>query len=148
MSAVANSSYRTERVVPVSKLWWVALVAAAGSALANLIFWLITRAVGISYVIPLGGPGSPLEPLPAAPVIIASALPALVAAVLLALLGRFVARPVRIFWIISIVFLVLSFAMPFTLPAEVAFSTKIALNVMHVISGAVIVGVLTTLGRE
>jgi hypothetical protein len=43
---------------------------------------------------------------------------------------------------------VISFILPLSLPSSVAASTKISLSLMHILAGAVIVGVLTTLGRE
>ena len=94
------------------------------------------------------GPDAALEALPATMVIIASAVPAVGATILLAILGKFLAQPIRIFWIISVLFLAISFAGPFTLPATVALLTKIGLALMHVVAGAAIVGILTTLGRE
>ncbi|MCB0156297.1 MAG: hypothetical protein KDF65_15990, partial [Anaerolineae bacterium] len=96
---------------------------------------------------PLQGPESPLEALPAFAVIMASFVPAIGATVLFFLLGRFLSQGVRIFVIVSVLFLIASFALPFTLPATVAISAKIALNVMHVISGSVIMGVLLRWGR-
>lgn len=147
MSVITTSS-QEQQVVSISKLWWVGLVAAAGAAIANLILFLITRGLGIPYAMPLQGPDAALEPLPASMVIIASAVPAIGATILLAILVKFLAQPIRVFWIITAVFLVISFAGPLTLPATVALSTKIGLTLMHVVAWAVIVGILTTLGRE
>ncbi len=146
MSTVANQTLNKQQIAPISKLWWVGIVAGVVSAVGNLIFFFITSVAGISYMIPIENPDV-LEPLPATVVAIASFVPAIGATILFALLGRFLSQGVRIFTIISIVFLVLSFAMPFTLPAAVPMATKIALNVMHVISGVAIVGVLLKLGK-
>jgi hypothetical protein len=64
-------------------------------------------------------------------------------------LGKFLSRPILAFWIISAVFLALSFSLPIVnLPATVDGPTIFALEVMHVIAAAAIVGVLTFLGRE
>jgi hypothetical protein len=52
----------------------------------------------------------------------------------------------RLLWIISAVFLILSFFPPLGLPVSTA--VKVVLNLMHVVAAAAIVGVLTTLGRE
>jgi hypothetical protein len=147
-NAESNSS-QNEQVVPISKLWWVGLIAAAGAATANLIFFWITKGVfGIPYLIPMGGPSGPLAALPAAVIIVFNVVPAIGATILLAILGKFVSRPFRVFWIISVVAFILSFMLPLTLPSGVATSTKIGLGLMHIIAGAVIVGVLSTLGRE
>ena len=57
--AESNSS-QNEQVVPISKLWWVGLIAAAGAATANLIFFWITKGLfDIPYLIPMGGPSGP-----------------------------------------------------------------------------------------
>jgi hypothetical protein len=79
-------------------------------------------------------------------VVIASVVPAIAATVFLAILGKFAPRPILVFRIISVVFLLVSFGGPLSLPVDI--STKVALSVMHVVAGAVIVGMLTMLGRE
>ena len=140
MSATANTAVQNEQVVAISKLWWVGLVAGVGAVLANLIFFGITKGVfGIPYRIPIRGPVG---------IIILSFVPAIGATILLAILGKFLSRPFRVFWIISVVVFLISFTLPLTLPAEVATSTKIGLSLMHFIAAPVIVGVLSTLGRE
>ncbi len=146
--AESNSS-QNEQVVPIRKLWWVGLVAAVGAATANLTFFWITKGVfDIPYLIPMGGPSGPLGALPAVLIIIFNVVPAIGATILLAILGKVLSRPIRAFWIISVVVFAISFILPLTLPATVATSTIVSLSLMHPIAGAVIVGVLTTLGRE
>ena len=81
-------------------------------------------------------------------IIVFSAVPAVGATILLAILSKVVSRPMRVFWVISVVVFVLSFVLPIGLPSSVATSTRIGLPLMHVIAAAVIVGVLTTLGRQ
>ncbi len=151
MAATTNAernSAQNEQIVPISKLWWVGLVAAAGASIANLIFFWVTKsAFGIPYIIPMGGPGGPLTAMPAALIIVFNVVPAVGATMLLAILGKVSSRPIRAFWIISVVVFAISFLLPISLPSSVATSTRIGLPLMHVIAGAVIVGVLTTLGR-
>ena len=145
----ATRSDQNEQIVPISKLWWVGLVATGGAAMSNLVVFLITKGVfGIPYIIPMGGPSGPLRALPAALIIIFNVVPAIGATILLAILGKVLSRPIRVFWIISAVVFVLSFVLPLGLPSSVASSTRIGLSVMHPIAGTVIVGVLTTLGRQ
>ena len=140
---------RNEQIVPISKLWRVGLIAAAGVSFVNLVYVWITKAVfDIPYLIPIGGPSGPIEPLPVGAIIILSIVPAAGGAILLGLLGKYVARPIRLFWIISGVLFVLSFALPITLPAAIATSTKIGLSLMHPITWVLIARVLTTLGLE
>jgi hypothetical protein len=78
-------------------------------------------------------------------VVVATTLPAFAAALLVWLLGRFTPRPWTIFYVISAVFLLLSFGGPAGLPIELG--GILALNLMHVIAAAAIVGGLTWRGR-
>ena len=74
-------------------------------------------------------------------------VPAIGATILLAVLGKFLSRPFRVFWIISVVAFLVSYMLPLTLPAGVVTSTKIGLGLMHISAAVVIVGVLTRQGR-
>ena len=149
MSTMEITAAQNEQVVPISKLWRVGLTAVVGASLANLVFFWVTKILfAMNYIIPMGGPSGPLEPMPAGVIIIFNVVPAIGATILLALLGKYVARPIRLFWIISGVVFLLSFILPLTLPSGVATSTKIGLSLMHIIAWPVIVGVLTKLGRE
>ena len=144
-----TTTLNSQKVAPLNRLWWVALVAAGASALGNLLLFFIAAGLGVSFLMPLEPGSSELAPLPAVIVVVASALPAIFATILYALLGKFVRRPILIFWIISAVVLVLSFGLPiFNLPATVDTPTVIALELMHIVSAATIVGVLTGLGRK
>ena len=149
MSDPANTAAQNEQVAAISKLWWVGLVAGVGATIANFGFYWITKGVfGIPYIIPLGGPNGPLGPLPLPAIIIFNVVPAIGATILLVILGKFLTRPFRMFWIISVVLFLLSFILPLSLPLGVTTSTKIGLSLMHIITMPVIVGVLTKLGRE
>ena len=152
MAATTNSATNSthyQQVVPISKLWWVGLVAAVGASITNLVFFTITKSLfTIPYLIPMGGPSGPLRPLSGVLIIVFCVVPAIGATLLLAILGKFVSRPFRVFWIISVVVLLISFMLPLSLPSGVPTSTKIGLGLMHIIAAAVIVGVLTKLGRE
>ena len=89
----------------------------------------------------MGGPSGPLEPRPAVAIIILVVVPAVGATILLALPGKYVARPIRPFWIISGVLFVVSSMMPLFLSASLATSSKNGLRLMHPIVWAVIAGV-------
>jgi len=141
-----NNAVQKERL-SLKKLGWVGPAAGVVAAVANLIVFFVAKSLfGIPFVFPLNGPGTPAEPLPAFMVVIATLVPALAATVFLAILSKFAPRPVLIFQIVAVVFLLLSFGGPFSLPVDLA--TKLALSLMHVIAGVVIVGGLTTLGYE
>lgn len=133
--------------VAARRLPIAAVVAAIAAVIGNLlVFALAKTALDMPLAIPMGGSGAPVEPLGATPVIIASALPALGAAFLLWGLDRYVARPMRIFQVIALLFLALSMLGPWTLPVEVA--TKVVLSVMHIVAGIAIVGTLVTMSRK
>lgn len=92
-------------------------------------------------------PGSTsLAPLTIGPIVGASIVPAIGAAVLLAVLGRFVSRPFRIFHIVAAVILLLSLGGPLNLP--IGGAEKVVMAVMHVVTAAAIVGILSVLGRK
>ncbi|MGH3086667.1 MAG: DUF6069 family protein, partial [Rubrobacteraceae bacterium] len=86
------------------------------------------------------------SPITAGMVVVASVVGAVGATVVFAVIGLFSRRPARLFWIVSIVALVLSFVAPATIGAPVAMI--MSLEVMHVVAWAVIVGTLTTLTRR
>jgi uncharacterized membrane protein YphA (DoxX/SURF4 family) len=135
---------RPERVA-AGRLWWAGPLAAIVASIANLVIYVIAVAAGVSMLVPGPDPSLPPQPLPIPAVVLFSAIPALVAAGLLALLGRFTARPIRIFLIIAAVVLVLSFIPPLLIP--ISLGLKITFEIMHIVAAAVIVGVLTLYGR-
>ncbi|MCH8331297.1 MAG: hypothetical protein IH946_07930 [Bacteroidetes bacterium] len=139
----------TKQVVPISKLWWVGLIALLVASIGSVIFFFITKSLfDIPYIIPLGGPDGPLGLLPIPAIFILSGAGTIGATILLAILGKFVSRPFRMFWIISFIVFLLSFILPVTLPDTVAMRTVIGLGAMHVIGLVLIVGILTMMGRK
>jgi hypothetical protein len=147
MSTIAtdNKLIQTERLA-VKHLWWITLLAAAVSVTGNLSVLMLGKSLfSISFMMPQGFGAAELVPLELSRVIILSVIPAFGAAGLFAILGKFLSRPLRVFWIISIVFLLVSFIPDLILPVD--WGTKIGLMVMHVVSAGAIVGFLTTLGR-
>ena len=149
MSTLADTK-TTEgtQVAPISKLWWVGLAAAVASALGNVIVYGLGALLSVPWFVPAGPGSTELMPLPIFAVILFSAVPAIVATIIYAILGKFLARPILIFWIISIVFLLVSFFPVITLPENVFLSTRIGLSIMHVVAGGAIVGILTIVGRK
>lgn len=146
MSAISTKTTKFEQI-SFSRLLWVGPLAALAAAIGNLIVYFIAQnLLGVTLMGP-AGPNSPeMAPLPATAVIISSVGPAIAATILLAVLGRFLARSIRAFWIISIVFLILSLGAPLSLPVDVA--AKATMEMMHIVAAVAIVGVLTTLGRK
>jgi hypothetical protein len=141
MVAANSTASQTERI-DLRRLWWASLLAGLGSVVANVLVYFIVSAAGaIPSTVLIPGMNLPVTVIP---VILNSFVPAILAAVLLALLNRFTRRPVRSFRIIAAVLLLISFANPFTIPGA-PLTMILALNFMHIVAAAVIVGVLTTL---
>ncbi|MDK1119195.1 MAG: DUF6069 family protein, partial [Anaerolineae bacterium] len=137
-----------EQVVPISKLWWVGLLAVVAAAIPVFIYYFITKSVfDIPYTFPMGRTG-PMVALPLPAIVMFIFVPTVAGTILLAILGKLVSRPFRVFWIISGVVLILSFFPTLNIPAPTTTSTKIGLVLMHVITAPIVVWVLSTLGRK
>ena len=65
-----------------------------------------------------------------------------IAGIVFAIISRFSSRPVRIFWWVATVALVVSFLSPFSIK-DAPGDMILALLVMHVLSGIIAIGVLT-----
>ena len=139
-SNAASSDPRAR--IPAGKLWRAGLLAAAAAAVANMIIWAIERMLlGLALPVPQGA-GNEIAPLPVVMVVVVSAVAAIAATLLLAILNRFVQRPIRIFQGIAAVALLLSVGGPLSLPVDIA--NKVGLSAMHVAAAAAIVGVFTS----
>ena len=124
------------RLVPVGSL------AAVVAAVANALVYFVALGLGL---IPQGfliRMTSGEMPLTVGLVAITSVVGAVGAGVVFAVIGLFARRPVGLFRIVAAVALVLSFAMPLTIP-EAPVTVVLSLEVMHVVAWAVIVGILT-----
>ena len=115
-------------------------LAAVLSAVANALVLMVASALFGSIVVPPG------EPLTLGPVVVASVVGAVGAAIALAVMGRLVRRPIRAFRIVAVVVLLLSFA-PIVLQG-VAGPSAGTLILMHVLSTAIVVGLLTLPSRR
>jgi hypothetical protein len=130
------------------RLLWIGPLAAITAALANLIiYWIATGPMDMSLDIVLPG-STDLQPLAVGMIILNSVIPALIATGVFALLVRFTRRPVPIFLAIATVVLLLSLGAPLSLPARVAMTTKLVLELMHVVVAGISVWMLTQLSRE
>lgn len=144
MSSARLLSIRPGRVT-LRQLGMAALVGGGIAAIANVALFLISSALGTSFVIPLMGEGSPPQQLPTFFVIVASVLPAFAAAAFLAVLDRLFAQPLRWFQLIGWLAALLSLGGPLTLP--VALTTRLVLSSMHIIAAAAIIGALSRAAR-
>lgn len=122
----------------------LSLVPLAGliAAVINAVLFYIGTATGAipnNVIIPDAG-----QPLTIVPVLVASFVPVIVGGLLLALLNRFTKQPFRIFSIIAVIVLALSFFSPFSIPGA-PISMIVILELMHVVVVSV---VLTTFSRS
>ena len=146
MSTLTNGQKRIEGVA-THKLWWLALAAGVTAFIGNLIvFFVAQNLLGLSLMIPQSLGSTTLAPLSIAPILVTSIIPAIAAAVLLAILGRFVKRPFRVFQIIAAIVLLLSFGGPLNLP--IGGAEKVVLATMHVLTAVAIVVILSALARK
>src|SRR5262245_17400689 len=95
-----------------------ALLGGALAAAVNTTLLMAGKAAGIGFLAPMGGPGTPLQAVQPANVIIMCLVPALGAALLLALLDRFTRHPYPIFLVIAGLFLLVSFYPDWALPMD------------------------------
>lgn len=114
------------------------LVAAVAAAIVNAVtFWIARGLDTIPREVLISGPAGD-EPLGLIPVIFASIFGVLGAGVVFALCAKFSSRPVRLFQIISVIVLVLSFISPFTI-SGVPAKMIITLILMHIVVWAAVV---------
>jgi hypothetical protein len=88
------------------------------------------------------------QPLTLGPVVISSMVGVLGATVVFAIVVRFARRPVRLFRMIAVVVLLLSFLNPILALPGASLQIILTLEFMHVVVAAVSVGLLTTLVRS
>jgi hypothetical protein len=116
------------------------------ATIVNVIIFYVGKAAGFfpeTVMIP-----NTSQPISIAHVIFSSVLTAIVATGLFLILVRFLAaRAINVFRIISIIFLVISFGGPFSIP-DAPTNMTIALSFMHICSGVVLIYFLTVKGVE
>src|SRR5262245_33092727 len=142
MSVKAPTSVQTEQIV-TGRLLWLGPLTVIISVVANVIIWLIAKAVlNIPpRFAPLADPGS---------VIVLTIIGVTGAVIVFAIVSRFARHPIKLFRIIALVVLLLSFLPDIGLLTIPGMSTPavIVLMLMHVVAAAISVGLLTNLSRE
>ena len=111
------------------------LIGGGIAAVANVVVYFIAPVLNVSQ------PDGSLGPVTIGPIIAASIMPAIFAAIFLWLLRRYTGNGTRIFQIVAVILLLLSFASPFAAAASTGIA--IWLNVMHLIAGVAIIWSLT-----
>src|SRR3712207_773746 len=138
MEHTASRTMTAERV-PAGRLLGVGVLAAFFSAIANALVLAVASSLFGPVVIP------PDEAVTFGQVVGASVAGAVGAAVVFAAVGWFTRRPMRAFWGIAAVGLLLSF-IPIALAGATGSSAG-TLALMHVLAAITNVGLLTRLGR-
>jgi Family of unknown function (DUF6069) len=105
-------------------------IAGLCSMVINALLFLTFHAAGVLSDTILMQPG---QPLTIVPIIMASILPSLIGASIFFLFEKYSANGFKIFSIISLILLVLSFVNPFMGIPGVTIGYGIVLNVMHVV---------------
>jgi Family of unknown function (DUF6069) len=138
MGSVASNPVASGRV-SAGRLLGVGVLAAVLSAGANALVLAIASSFLGAVVIP------PEGVVTFGQVVGASVAGAVGAAAMFAVIGRFTRRPIRMFWGVATVGLLLSF-LPIALAGVTGWSAG-TLALMHVVAAITNVGLLTTLGR-
>jgi hypothetical protein len=120
------------------RLLWAGPLATLAAALANLAYYLISRAFGERFIMPLDGNSAHIGPMPLLMPLVATLVPGLLATLLFGLLIRFSRKPATVFLSVCVAALILSFGGPSSLPAATV-QTKILLTGMQVLAAGVIV---------
>lgn len=111
-----------------------ALMAGAMASLTavviNAVLFLIFQAAGVIVDTIFIQPNQPLTIIP---IIISSILPTMVASVVFFLIEKFTNNGFKIFRLVSIILLILSFMNPFMGIPEVTVGYAMVLNLMHVV---------------
>ncbi len=126
--------------IAVGRLLWVGPLTAIIAAVATILVRMIAVIV---FDIP-----SDFQPLTLGPVVVSSIVGALGATIVFAVVGRFARRPIRLFRIIAVVVLLLSFLNPLVALPGASLSVLLTLEFMHIVVAAISVGLLTTLARS
>jgi heme A synthase len=137
-----------DRVIFLSRLWWVIPAGIFLATGANLVFFFfITSVIEKALLFPNQFPPPELSPLGIADVVMFSVIFSAGAGLVFAVIAKVSSRAVPTFLIVSLVVLFLSLALPLSIPSPpVAMSAKLYLVAMHVIGAIVVVGTLILLG--
>lgn len=106
------------------------LMAAVAATVVNAILFLVFRAAGIIVDTIFIQPD---QPMTIVPIIISSIVPTLIATLVFFLLEKFTKNGFKIFRIIALVLMLITFINPFMGIQGVTMGYAIALNIMHVV---------------
>lgn len=118
------------------------LMAAGAATVINAILFLIFHAAGIIVDTILIQPN---QPMTIVPIIISSIVPTLIASVVFFLFEKYTKNGFKIFRIIALILMTLSFINPFMGIQGVTMGYAIVLNIMHVV---VVAALLYFIGKS
>ena len=123
--------------IAAKKLLWVAPLAGAIAAGINSVLFLIGSAIGlIDAAVLVPGMNTPIT---IAPVIMSTFIPSLIAGLVLGGMNFFLNKPFKVFRIVALVLLILSFANPFMGIPGIPVGMGLWLNLMHVVVAGTVV---------
>ncbi len=129
------------------RLFWAGPLATVIAIVANFIYFLVTKAAGEAYMLPLDANGAQLTPMPAAMPVLGALFTGVLATLFFGLLVRYAQKPVTVFVSVAITALILSFGGPFGIPGA-ALQTKLLLCGMNFLTALTLVGGILFFGRE
>lgn len=123
--------------IAAKKLLWVAPLAGVIAAGINSILFLIGSTIGlIDAAVLVPGMNTPIT---IAPVMMSSFIPSLIAGLVLGVMNYFLNKPFKVFRVVALVLLILSFANPFMGIPGIPLGMGLWLNVMHVVVAGTVV---------
>ncbi len=123
--------------IAAKKLLWVAPLAGAIAAVINSVLFLIGSATGlIDAAVLVPGMNTPITIVP---VMMSSFIPSLIAGLVLGVMNYFLDKPFKVFRIVALILLILSFANPFMGIPGIPVGMGIWLNLMHVVVAGTVV---------
>ncbi len=147
MATTAGTTTDGSRRIPVSRILRAGLTAAVLAAIVNGVISQVARAV-------LDAPSGFL-PLQLPTVLVSTVAFILVGTVVFLVINRFARRPVRVFQVVAVIALLLSFANPFVIRnsdserfAGMTGSILVALLLMHIAAAAIAIPILSRAGRD
>ena len=127
-------------------VWAIGLIAAAIATVGSLFSYALATVVGVSFLMSFQPDTAPIQ-LPAGMVVATTIAGVVLATIVFAVLRRLGQRGLRAFQIAGVAFLLLSLGGPLGLNgADVP--TKIALVLMHIVTGTSILLVFSRLGTS
>lgn len=126
--------------VSAGKIWLYGVIGTAVAAIANTVLYLIASATGNMPETVLVQPAN--QPITLLIVVGVSVMTGLVATLVFFLLARFSKNPLRIFYIIAVIILILMAVPSFTLPGA-PIGMIVFLNIMHIVEAVVLVSAFT-----